>query len=89
MRDIEIIDSEPRLVAVLRRAAREGGGPLPSIEVADALLDERRELIELGYKPRPEYSQFPIVTAKPHTDLRWDGGCRARRTAWRSRDRFW
>jgi hypothetical protein len=26
----------------LRRAARERGGPLPSIDVADALLDERR-----------------------------------------------
>jgi hypothetical protein len=29
------------LVATLRRAARERGGPLPSIDVADALLDER------------------------------------------------
>jgi hypothetical protein len=28
-------------VAALRRAARERGGPLPSIDVADALLDER------------------------------------------------
>jgi hypothetical protein len=32
------------LVAALRRAARERGGPLPSIDLADALLDERREL---------------------------------------------
>ena len=32
MRDIETIDSELRLVAVLRSAAR--GGPLPSIDVA-------------------------------------------------------
>ena len=46
MRDIEAIDSELRLVAALRRAARERGGPLPSIDVADALLDERRELTE-------------------------------------------
>ena len=46
MRDIEIIDSELRLVAALRRAARERGGPLPSIHVGDALLDERRELTE-------------------------------------------
>jgi|ERR1700756_3030105 len=38
------IDSELRLVAALRRAARERGGPLPSIDVADALPDERREL---------------------------------------------
>jgi hypothetical protein len=44
MRDIETIDGELRLVAALRRAAREQGGPLPSIAVADALLDERREL---------------------------------------------
>jgi hypothetical protein len=29
-----------------RRAARERGGPLPSIVVADALLDERREVAE-------------------------------------------
>jgi hypothetical protein len=34
------------MVAVLRRAARERGGPLPSIDVADALLDERRKLTE-------------------------------------------
>ena len=39
-------DSELRLVPALRQAARERGGPLPSIDVADALLDERRELTE-------------------------------------------
>jgi hypothetical protein len=33
-------DSELWLVAALRRAARERGGPLPSVGVADALLDE-------------------------------------------------
>ena len=44
MRDIETIDSELRLVVPLRRAARERDGPLPSIDVADVLLDERREL---------------------------------------------
>jgi hypothetical protein len=38
-------------VAALRRAARERGGPLPSIDVADGLLDERRELTELGSNP--------------------------------------
>jgi hypothetical protein len=47
MRDIETLDSELRLVAALRRAARERGGPLPSIDVADAPLDERRELTGL------------------------------------------
>jgi hypothetical protein len=40
----DVMDSELRLVAALRRVARERGGPLPSIDVADALLDERREL---------------------------------------------
>jgi hypothetical protein len=38
VRDIETIDAELRLVPALRRAARERGGPLPSIDVADALL---------------------------------------------------
>jgi hypothetical protein len=46
MRDMETIDSELRLVTLLREAARERGGPLPSIDVADVLLDERRELTE-------------------------------------------
>src|SRR5438270_13174059 len=32
------------LARPLRRPARERRGPLPSINVADALLDERREL---------------------------------------------
>jgi hypothetical protein len=44
MRDIVTIDSELRLVAAFRRAARERGGPLPLIDVVDVLLDERREL---------------------------------------------
>ena len=34
----------------LRLAARERGGSLPSIEVADGLLDERRELTQGGYE---------------------------------------
>jgi hypothetical protein len=47
MRDLDTIDSKLPFVAVLRRAARERGGPLPSIDVADALLDERRKLTGL------------------------------------------
>src|ERR1700740_1776473 len=58
MRAPETIDSEPRLVAALRRAARERGGPLPSIDVADALLDERRELTALG-------DQIALVRVSP------------------------
>jgi hypothetical protein len=41
MRDQHTIDSELRLVAALCRTARERAGPLASIDVADALLDER------------------------------------------------
>jgi hypothetical protein len=55
MRDIETVDSELGLVAALRRAAREHGGPLPSIDVADALLDERREQTEWINEPAPAW----------------------------------
>ena len=48
MCDIGTIDSELPLITALRRAARERRGPLSSIDVADALLDERRELTEPG-----------------------------------------
>jgi hypothetical protein len=44
VRDIDTIESELRWVGALHHAARERGGPLPSIDVADALLDEHREL---------------------------------------------
>jgi hypothetical protein len=47
IRDLETIDAELQLVVAFRRAARERGGPLPSIAVADVLLDERRELTGL------------------------------------------
>ncbi len=47
VRDRGPIDSELRLVAALRGAARERSGPLPSIGVVGALLDERRELTGL------------------------------------------
>jgi hypothetical protein len=43
---VRTTDSELRLVAVLRHAARERGGPLPSVDVADALLGERCEWTE-------------------------------------------
>jgi hypothetical protein len=50
MRDLDTIDSELRLVAALRRAARERG-PLPSIDVADALLDETPRADKLTARP--------------------------------------
>ena len=48
VRDIATIDSELRSVAALRLVARKRGEPLPSIDVADALLDERSELTGLS-----------------------------------------
>jgi hypothetical protein len=44
IRDIEVIDSELRLLAAVRRVCREQDGVLPSIGPVDELLDERREL---------------------------------------------
>jgi hypothetical protein len=41
IRDVETIDAELQLVVAFRRQARERGLPLPSIDAADALLDER------------------------------------------------
>ena len=41
IRDLETIDADLRLVVAARRQARERGWPLPSIDAADALLDER------------------------------------------------
>lgn len=38
VRDIATIDSELRLVSAHRHAVQERGGPLPPIDVADALL---------------------------------------------------
>ena len=46
MRDIEAIDAELKSVAALRHAARQQGRALPTIDVADALLDERLELTD-------------------------------------------
>jgi hypothetical protein len=44
MRDLDVIDAELRLIAALRRAARDRGGPLPSMDLADTLLDERNTI---------------------------------------------
>ena len=41
IRDLETIDAELQLVVAFRRRARQRGRPLPSIDAADALLDER------------------------------------------------
>jgi len=59
MRDIETIDSELRLVAALRRATARGGA-LPSIDVADSVLDEHRERTEWATTPSREFSQISM-----------------------------
>jgi hypothetical protein len=41
MRAIEVIDSELRLLAVIRAVMRQDGGGRPSVERANELLDER------------------------------------------------
>lgn len=46
MRDRDTIASELRLLAAIRRSAREHGGPLPSIGPADELLDERDKVAD-------------------------------------------
>ena len=76
--DIEAIGSELRLVAALRRAARERGGPLPSIDVADALLDERRELTLRAttrrgnfHKSRPGWVLRYSLSQEFWTTLEW------------------
>jgi hypothetical protein len=64
MRDVETIDSERMLVAALRTAVRDRSGPLPSIDVADALLDERRELTGL---PPPDQMFGQSLHGTPNT----------------------
>jgi hypothetical protein len=44
IRDLEVIDSELRLVADIRRTCREHDWPLPSCKRANDLLDERNTL---------------------------------------------
>lgn len=41
MRDREVIDGYLRLLAAVRRAAVETGGPVPAMAWFDQLLDER------------------------------------------------
>ena len=50
--DRTTFDDELRLVAALS-PCRSGAGAAASIDVADALLDERRELAELGNQINP------------------------------------
>ncbi|MGV7518133.1 hypothetical protein PJM49_26440 [Mycobacterium kansasii] len=44
MRDLDVIDSELRLLVAVRRAAVEDGGTAPGLHLIDGLLDERHAL---------------------------------------------
>jgi hypothetical protein len=44
VRDVDVVDSELRLLATVRRVCRKQEGVQPSIGPVDELLDERREL---------------------------------------------
>jgi hypothetical protein len=49
-------------VAAVRHAAGERGGPLPSIAVAEALLNERREQTEVGQREQRNYLLALTIT---------------------------
>jgi hypothetical protein len=85
MRDIETIDSELRLVAALREVARERGGPLPSIDVADALLDERRELTGLPRLTRCLVNYYVEIPRGTMTRAPASGGSSSTLMPWRKR----
>jgi len=42
-RDREVIDSELRLLAAVRRTVAEEGGPMPDVRTIDELLEERQQ----------------------------------------------
>jgi hypothetical protein len=46
MRDLDDVDAELCLVAVLRDSIRSEGGVMPSVTVADRLLDERLRITD-------------------------------------------
>lgn len=44
VRDLDVIDSELRLLVAVRRAVVADGGTAPSLHIIDGLLDERHAL---------------------------------------------
>ncbi len=45
VRDLDVIDSELRLLAAVRRTTLEDSGTGPRIDIIDGLLDERRAVV--------------------------------------------
>jgi hypothetical protein len=56
MRDIEVIDSELRLLAAVRRTARELTGRTPSSALIEDLLDERDQAARMCLTTTPAFS---------------------------------
>jgi len=54
MRDIEVIDSELRLLLAIRHMAREAEGRTPNTARIDALLDERSAATFSGAQPEAQ-----------------------------------
>jgi hypothetical protein len=54
MRDLDVIESELRLIAAIRRTADEAGMPAPRIGPADELLDEWLDTQARHRDQRPE-----------------------------------
>ncbi|OBB22132.1 hypothetical protein [Mycolicibacterium elephantis] len=53
-RNREVIDSELRLLAAVRRTVADEGGSAPDIRVVDELLDERQHLASKNEENHPE-----------------------------------
>ncbi|EUA17556.1 MULTISPECIES: hypothetical protein [Mycobacterium] len=73
MRDLDVIDSELRVVAAVRRILTELGEPLPRITTMDELLDERCAVSAHSSQPtidvvaQPEPGRWSTLTNY------WDG----------------
>ena len=59
MRDIEVIDSELRLLLAIRKMAREAEGRTPNTARIDALLDERAAALSSAELPNSVGGAFP------------------------------
>lgn len=64
MRDVRAIDSELRLLVAVRHAIVSQGGPPPSLDLIDELLDERAARMSQA-RPKTEARRLPTTTDYP------------------------
>jgi hypothetical protein len=62
MRDLEVIDSELRLLLAIRHMAREAEGRPPSTAHLDALLDERAAALASSKRLSRQYAKGRVKT---------------------------